>query len=198
MKGIIVFEGLDCSGKTTAIRNLMEDLNSNQIVYNKGIGSATRIGKIARKLPSTFMFALEILLNQIIRIKHLKENKIILQDRYDISISSFVPLSKRFYNQGIIFLMKLFLIKPLAIIYFHLPLEERIRRLKEKNTEYELILAKNPSKIIEREKEYEKWFQEFKGMKLKIDTHKNSILEVNLILKEFCRKLFKDCSSMNL
>ena len=58
MKGsLIVFEGLDCAGKTTLAKELAQN---TQCLYSKGISSPTLIGKLAKKLPSTILFALDL------------------------------------------------------------------------------------------------------------------------------------------
>jgi len=58
---LIVFEGLDCSGKTTAINNLLKQNNKN-FIYNKGIGTKTRLGKICGRFPCTLLFSIELLI----------------------------------------------------------------------------------------------------------------------------------------
>jgi thymidylate kinase len=185
MKGqLIVFEGLDCSGKTTAIKNILN--LSDKFVYNKGIGSDTFIGRTSRKLPSTFSFIVELIYGTIKKIiPNLRKGKIVLQDRYDISISSFVPQTCRWCSRILIFVSKLLIPEPNRIIYFHLPLEERIKRLKEKGTKYELMLAQNPSLIVLREGKYSEWFDKFHGEKIKIDTAKNNIQETSEVLGSF-------------
>ena len=156
MRGLLVVcEGLDCSGKTTAIKKVLKKSKDNNFVYSKGIGSNSLIGKISRKFPFTIMFLIE--LNYIIFTKikpNLKKEKIIFQDRYGISITSYVPLTNRFYNKLLIKLFSYFVIQPDAIVYFHLPLSERIKRLKEKGTKYELLLASNPNLIKLKKKKY--------------------------------------------
>jgi len=186
MKGLlIVCEGLDCSGKTTAINKLLNH-NNEKYVYSKGIGSDTFIGRISRKFHCTLMFFIELIYFTFTKIKpNLKKGKIILQDRYDVSITSYVPLTNKWYNKFVIKIFKKFVIKPSAIVYFHLPLKERIKRLKNKGAKYELILANNPNLITLREKEYLKWYEEFNGFKIKIDTKKNDILKTTKILLEF-------------
>lgn len=174
MKGkLIVCEGLDCTGKTTAVEKV---INSNpQYVYSKGIGSNTFIGKVSRRFPSTLLFFVELTYFVITKIKpNLKKGKIILQDRYDISITSYIPLTNKSYNKLLIKIFKKFIIKPYAIVYFYLPLNEHIKRLKQKGAKYELILANNPNLIFPRKKEYLKWYEQFKGPKIKINTEKNN------------------------
>lgn len=190
MRGLLVVcEGLDCSGKTTTIKEILKQ-NSKQFVYSKGIGSNTLIGTISRKFPSTLLFFVELVYFIFTKIKpNLKRGKTILQDRYDISIISYVPLTKRGYNQLLIKIFEKFVIKPDAIVYFHLPLNERIKRLEEKGGKYELMLAKKPSLMTMREKEYSKWYSNFKGPKIKINTKKNNIKQTAQILKEFIKSL---------
>lgn len=151
---LIVCEGLDCTGKTTAINKILEQKNE-QFVYSKGIGSNTFIGKISRKFPSTFLFFIELIYHLTTKIEpSLKQGKIILQDRYNLSITSYVPLTNKWYNQLVIKTFKRFILKPDAIVYFYLPVEEHIKRLKQKGAKYELMLANNPNLIIQRKKEY--------------------------------------------
>jgi len=188
MKGkLIVCEGLDCSGKTTTINEILNNNEDNKkYTYNKGIGSNTLIGRISRRFPSTLLFFIELIYFTFTKIKpNLKKGKIILQDRYDISIISYVPLTNKWYNKFIVKIFKGFVIKPDAIVYLYLPLKEHIKRLKEKGAKYELILANNPNLITFRKKEYLKWYEEFNGPKIKINTKKNNILQTTKIFLEF-------------
>lgn len=187
MKGIlIVCEGLDCSGKTTTINELLRQDSKKKFIYSKGIGSDTIIGKISRKFPSTLMFFVELIYMTFKKIKpNLKKGKIILQDRYDLSITSYVPLTNKWYNKLFIKIFKVFIIKPDALVYFHLPLRERIKRLKDKGAKYELMLANNPNLILLREKEYLMKYDKFNGLKIKIDTKKNNIEQTAKIFNKF-------------
>jgi thymidylate kinase len=185
MKGkLVICEGLDCSGKTTAIEKITD--SDSKYTYSKGIGSNSWFGKIARRLPSTFMFLFELIYNIHTHIlPNLKKGKIIMQDRYEISITSFVPNVNKWHNQLLIQIAKPLIVKPHAIVYFYLPLEERIKRLRQKGKKYEIILAANPDMIILREKEYEKWYNHFDGPKIKINTWSNNIAQTARILENF-------------
>ncbi|MDP2926248.1 MAG: AAA family ATPase [Nanoarchaeota archaeon] len=186
---LVVCEGLDCSGKTTTIKKLMKN-NNGGFIYSKGIGSDSWIGRTSSNHPSTFSLFIELVYNTFARIRPgLRKGKIVLQDRYDISITSFVPLTDRWYNQLFINLFKPFIEKPDAVIYFHLPLEERVKRLYEKGTPYEISLAKNPSQILAREREYEIWFNNFRGPKIRINTYQNDIEKTSRITKKFIEKI---------
>jgi len=189
MRGkLIVCEGLDCSGKTTAIEEI---INYNpEYIYSKGIGANSFFGRTARRFPSTFIFISELIYNTYTHIiPNIRGNKIVLQDRYSVSVTSFVPNTNRWYNQLLINTAKLLIPKPDAIVYFHLPLEERIKRLRQKGKKYELILAENPHIITLREREYEKWYNRFDGPKIRINTQENNIKQTARILEEFVESI---------
>lgn len=191
MKGkLIVCEGLDCTGKTTNIKEVLKGSKINNFIYCKGIVSETIAGKISRRFPSTIIFFIELIYIMLTRIKPaLRNGKSILLDRHDISITSYVPLTAKFYNRWIISVFSRLIIKPDAIVYFHLPMDEHIRRLNEKGTRYELILAGNPALIAQRKREYLHWYTDFQGPKIKIDTAKNNIQKSACILADFSRSL---------
>lgn len=192
----IVFEGLDGSGKTTIIKELLKRENK-QFVYSKGVRSKLITGKILRKFSFTWLFMLDLIyLTYKFISPNLRKGKIILQDRYLPSIISYIPISKRRYNRFIILFLSKFLKKPDAIVYFHLPLEERIKRLKQKGKKYELILAGNPEIITLREKEYKRWYDQFNGPKVRIDTQKNNIKQTTRTLEEFVESIKSQNSTL--
>lgn len=185
---------MDCSGKTTIIENLLRKIPNS--IYCKGIGKEDIIGNLARLFHSTLSFSLEIIFRTYKNIiPNLKRDKIVLQDRYLISISSYLPNTERFYNRLILNMIKPFLVEPDAVVYLTLPIKERIKRLKEKGTHYEGFLAKNPKLIKLREEEYQKWFNELKCPKIKIDTHANSLDKSVKIAGNFIQQSMFQCPS---
>lgn len=185
MKGLfVVCEGLDCGGKTTTIKNVMKQINKNKFIYSKGLGSNTIVGKIARKLPSTFMFLVELIYLTYKNIfPKLLRGKIVLQDRYDMSVISFVPSTEKLYNRMLIQLLKSLLIKPDILIHFTVDMKNRLKRLKKSsNNNYHKMLIENPSLIIMREKSYTKLFDELKCKKIEINTSKYTIKEATQLL----------------
>ena len=181
---LIVFEGLDCSGKTSTIEEIIRT-NSNY-VYNKGVGSNTFLGRNALRFPCTFSFFSELIYNMLFRVKPLLEaGKTVLQDRYDISISSYLPLADKWYNQAFIKFFERFLIKPDAVVYLYLPLEERVKRLERKGGKYEKMLLRNPELVEQRERRYANWYDGFDGPKIKINTLENDLEETARIARGF-------------
>jgi len=129
MSPLIIFEGLDASGKTTIIHELIK--KNPQFIYSKGIGSNTFIGKISKKFPSTLLFFLEIIYTQHkIIIPNLRKNKVILRDRYSLSILSHEKAQKPL-NKIISQIFRLFILKPDVLIYLTVSMDERINRLKK-------------------------------------------------------------------
>ena len=55
----IIVEGLDCSGKTTLINELLKEIHNS--IYCKGIGNHNFIGKIAKFFHSTLSFGFELI-----------------------------------------------------------------------------------------------------------------------------------------
>ena len=189
----IVCEGLDGAGKTTTIKEMLksDSKDNNKFVYSKGLGSDSLIGRISRRFPSTFMFMLELIYVVFMSIKpNLRKGNIIIQDRYDISILSYAPKVKRRHNQILTRIMRNLLAKPDALVYFHVSLKERLKRLnKSRHNKYHNILLMNPQLIIEREKEYLNLYNQFAGDKIKINTTNKSAKEAARILRRFILKL---------
>jgi thymidylate kinase len=178
-KGLfIVCEGLDGAGKTTTINEFLKRNNAeSDYVYSKGLKSKTFIGRLAGKNPSTLTFFLELayITHKIIK-PNLKEGKIVLQDRYDISLASFVPSAAKWYNQLAATLIRPYLVKPDLLMYFTVQKEERISRLrKTADNSYHALLVNRPELIDLREKKYSEYFMNFGGEKARIDTSNRSI-----------------------
>ncbi len=185
---LIVCEGLDCSGKTTTIKEVLKE--HPEWVYSKGMGSDTPMGKFSRKFPSTLTFLVELLYVQQSQVlPNLKQGKIVLQDRHELSISSYVPSTQHWHNRKLIGEFHPWIVPPDALVYFTVPLEERVRRLREKGTKYEMQMAENQELIALREAEYARGYEEFKGLKLRLDTGKYGIRETAERLEEFVSRL---------
>jgi len=188
MKGkLIVCEGLDAAGKTTIIEEALKRLDKYYI-YNKGLISNTIIGKLAPKIPSTFSFMAELAYNTNLIIKpKLRQGYNVLQDRYDLSVLSYIPSAEKSYNKSIAKFFNNFLLKPDILAYFTVSEEERIKRLSAgPYNKYHEILINNPGLIRQREEKYCELYDSFNGKKFKIDTTNRSIDDV---VDEFISKV---------
>ncbi len=181
---LIVCEGLDCSGKTTAIKEVLKA--HPEWVYSKGMGSDTLMGKFSRKFPSTLTFLVELLyVQQSLVLPNLKHGKTVLQDRHELSISSYVPSTQHWHNRKLIEAFHPGIVPPYALMYFTVPLEERVQRLREKGTKYEMQMADNSELITLREAEYAREYEKFAGPKLRLDTGEYGIKETAERLEGF-------------
>ena len=94
----IVIEGLDSSGKTSLAKSLSEE--NDNFVYLKAMSSENIFGRFVKKFPFTIMFLLDLIFLTYFFIKPLLRNrKIVYQDRYDLSLKTYIPLSKMIYNR---------------------------------------------------------------------------------------------------
>ncbi len=86
---LIVFEGLDCTGKTSLAKRVVEELNNQGItaIYNKGITDHSSKGR--RKTTNDFL--VELLRNEaeIVRPNLDAPNTAVVQDRNYLSIVSY-------------------------------------------------------------------------------------------------------------
>lgn len=166
----IVCEGLDCSGKTTTIKNALKYFDKKQIIYSKALKSNTIFGKLSRIFPSTFSLLLELLyLDKFFIRPNLKKGKIIIQDRWYHSILSHNPENKKDKFLEKIFIPRL--TKPDLLIYFSVSFSERIKRLKKTSQiKDHNILLYNPERIKQKESRYIEHYNNFKGQKEIIDT----------------------------
>ncbi|MFQ6010324.1 MAG: hypothetical protein ACE5J7_04370 [Candidatus Aenigmatarchaeota archaeon] len=166
----VVVEGMDASGKTTAIRNVLDELED--AVYSKGLRSNTLFGKISSLHTSTFTLLAELAYNTKMVVKpELRKGRIVLQDRYYISVLSYDSCIEKPINKLYASMFMPFYKEPDLLVYFTVSAEERYKRLKNtlKNPEHAKLYRNN--KLLSRtETYYRKFFNEFHGPKRTIDT----------------------------
>nr|ABW06432.1 thymidylate kinase [Candidatus Phytoplasma tritici] len=152
MMKLIVFEGLDGSGKTSLIQYLQPQLKTPHQLY-QGLGSSS-IGKEIRDLFLNFQqvdyltrFYLSLANMAQIQAELFKKNQLIILDRWLPSNFAYqlFPFSKE--KKQLFPLKKIFklnhetiLIKPDLLIYLDIdPLIGRTRKKKQKNHQRDLI-----------------------------------------------------------
>lgn len=173
----IVFEGQDRSGKSSCIENVLEKMPD--AVYGKGLNSDTIVGRFAKKHPSTLAYLAEITyLTYTHIIPNLLKGKTVLQDRYEYSVTSFVPSVDKWYNNLLVKAFKHFLLNPDKILYFTCQPYERINRLRQAadNPAHQYLLE-HPELIESRENRYKEL--------MKYDNY--SVIDTtNLTLEQTC------------
>jgi len=176
MRGrLIVFEGLDASGKTTIIREIMK--RKDDCAYSKGLGSESWLGRLVSEHPSTFLFLTDMIHSQRKDILPLlREGKDVLQDRYVFSLYSYLPASKHLHNKLLLSAFEKYLLKPDLLFYVTVSDEERIVRLKKaKESVHHTNLIRNPGLMRMMDDKYCSCYESFKGEKYLIDTTDRSI-----------------------
>ncbi len=172
---LIVFEGTDGVGKTTAVRfvrNILESDYGIRAAYLKGMGSNNFFGRLAKRFPSTALFLLEATWNTL-KINFLRE-EVILMDRSYLSVISHWPEVGSKLNRAIIALAKPLLARlcrPSLAVYLFSDLDIQLKRIAgvEYNRFHSAILA-NPRVIAERNWRMQKLLNEFEYPVVKIDT----------------------------
>lgn len=155
---LIIAEGLDGSGKTTALKNpLIKDLDSRyKTVYIKGVGSDTFWGKAAKRFPTAILFLAELAyVTYRFIIPALKEGKVVLLDKYFYVVASHIPEADKKLNKFFIRIFQPFLIHPDLIVYFQVSMEKRVERLKSgPPNKFHRKIIENPEWAAKKEKRY--------------------------------------------
>jgi dTMP kinase len=138
---LIVFEGIDGSGKTTMHKALKERMkNRNDVVfsreptdgeYGRKIRGALREGNVsAEELLVLFMQdRIEHIKNVV--MPSLKEGKVVILDRYYLSTAAY-QAGELFSVKELLVLNGLFSPTPDLIVYFEIPVEKALERLSRR------------------------------------------------------------------
>ncbi len=185
MKGkFIVCEGLDRAGKTTSIKEALKLLHedSSSFCYCKGMCSNSYLGKKNRKNPTTDGFFLEQAdIDRTFIIPQIVQGYNILRDRWFYSILSHHELTEEERRMENLIVPEL--TKPDLLIHFTVSLEERITRLRWEGWKKDSrMMIDNPSIIIERERRYMKFYENFQGPKAVINTTGKTAKESGQVL----------------
>jgi thymidylate kinase len=188
----IVCEGMDAAGKTTSIHNAITEyrrIYGDTITYNKGLKSDSFFGKISEKFPSTITLLVEQLYqnNRIIK-PELSIDNIVIQDRWYYTVLSHNKRKEKLLEK----IFTPFLSKPDALVYFSVSLEERLKRLNQDSKKAEhMEILNNPKFIKKREERMLKYYSEFDGPKIIIDTTSKTKEQSGHELYEFICSLSK-------
>lgn len=160
---LILLAGLDGSGKTTAAKSLVKQLGYQyHLVYCKGVGSDTILGKLAKRFAKTTLFLLEVLCATIFPIRSaLKNDKTVILDKYFFVVASHIPEVETGLNRLMISLFRPVMIRPDLIVYFKVSFDERARRLKNgPYNKFHQRIIDNREWAIEREGSYIKLLEQ--------------------------------------
>lgn len=169
----IVAEGVDGTGKTTALRQVARFLTGS-VIYRAGFPRDSRWRRFINRHPSSFAYYLDFVV-QTWQIKRLVScGKIVMQDRYIQSVDSFLPDAHYKFNRVVRWLVRPFLLKPDLYLWFTADPAIIQKRLAEKcrsaADSYDVLLASDIAKISARDREYRSIFNTSTGPKLLVDT----------------------------
>ena len=159
---LIVFEGIDGAGKTTVHNALKERMKGRDDVvfsyeptdgeYGRKVKEVLREGSISSE-ELLFLFMqdrIEHVKNVV--IPSLKEGKIVILDRYYLSTVAY-QASQLFSLRELLHLNSMFSPTPHLVIYFEIPVEKAIERLRKRGER--LSVFEREEKLKEVVKNYE-------------------------------------------
>lgn len=157
-QGILVaIEGVDAAGKTTIAKELGKIIDNG--VYCKCQGNPqTFFGRLARRLPCTFLFLLELLfLTKKIK-QALRNGKTVICDRYYFSVIAHEK-AQRLHNRLVAKLFKPFLIAPEKVVWVDVRSDIAIERLRQAPpTKFHIQLIRRPNLIVDQQTRFEIMF----------------------------------------
>jgi dTMP kinase len=196
---LVVLEGIDGAGKTTVHKALAERLKNNlNIVFSYEPTNGT-YGKKLREALKNGNFPKEERLSLFIkdRLEHvksliipsLKEGKLVILDRYYPSTIAYQG-AEGFDFKELLTLNETIAPTPDLLIYFDLPVEVAIKRLKERGNEFSIF--EKEEKIVRIAENYENLLPLFKVQRVNaLQTVDKLIAEV-LSNVDLFKKLYKN------
>jgi len=165
---LIVFEGIDGAGKTTVHKVLKKRMVGRDDVVFSGEPTDSEYGRKVREALRNGNISAEELLCLFVqdRIDHvknvivpaLKEGKVVILDRYYLSTVVY-QASTLFPMKELLFLNSLFSPAPDLVVYFEVPVDEALERLR--NRGQGLSVFEKEEKLKEVVGNYEKVLEYF-------------------------------------
>jgi dTMP kinase len=182
---LIVFEGIDGSGKTTVHKALKERIKDRDDIvfsheptdgkYGRKIREALKEGNVLDE-ELLFLFMqdrIEHVKNVV--IPSLKEGKVVILDRYYLSTAAY-QAGKLFSVKELLTLNGLFSPMPDLVVYFESPVEKALERLSRRGNV--LSVFEKEKKLKEVAKNYEQVLKHFDVVKV------NALLPVEEVVRE--------------
>jgi len=170
---LVVLEGIDGVGKTTVHKALAERLKNNPHIvfsyeptngaYGKKLREALKQGNLSKE-EMLFLFIKDRLEHvKSLIIPSLKEGKLVILDRYYPSTIAYQG-AEGFDFKELLILNETIAPTPDLMIYFDLPVEVAVKRLKERGNEFSIF--EKEEKLVRIAGNYEKLLPLFKVQRL--------------------------------
>jgi len=182
---LIVFEGIDGAGKTTVHKALKERMRGRDDIVFSGEPTDGEYGRKVREALKKGDIPAEGLLFLFVqdRIEHvknvivpaLKEGKVVILDRCYLSTVAY-QASRLFPLKELLFLNSLFSPAPDLVVYFEIPVEEALERLR--NRGQGLSVFEKEEKLREVAGNYERVLENFDVVRV------NALLPVEELIDE--------------
>lgn len=187
---LIVFEGLDFSGKTTTINNLISELQKYKMdaVYNSFAykNKKTLIGRILGIYKCTSLMILDLVYTNLRFIKKaLNNGKLIFQDRYLYSVLAYDSVKGNFLHDIYIFVSRL-IVKPDLIVYLYAPVDvlvERARKTSKKLSKKDKLIIEDRKFSINVGKEMLRLIKDTRILFIELNTSDNDAKSITSYLK---------------
>jgi len=178
---LIVFEGLDCVGKTSVARELEEMLKrqGSDVMYNK-----TK-QRVSRVFPITLGYLADELINEYSVIRQNVEDKLILQDR---NVMSAIAYSKALESRLDLSRMIGLFRTPDLVVYLHADDSIRQARAEERGRKGFVRLFDDLELAHRVEKNYLESISHYNN--IVIDTSRSTVRETTTTILDEMRKAY--------
>ncbi|MFZ8831127.1 MAG: dTMP kinase [Thermodesulfobacteriaceae bacterium] len=196
---LVVFEGIDGVGKTTVHKALAERLKNNPNIVFSYEPTNGAYGKKLREALKNGNFPKEERLSLFIkdRLEHVKsliipslrEGKLVILDRYYPSTIAYQG-AEGFDFKELLTLNETIAPTPDLVIYFDLPVEVAVNRLKERGNEFSIF--EKGEKLVRIAENYGKLFPLFKVHRIDALQSVDKLIEEVLTNVDLFKKLYKN------
>ena len=196
---LVVLEGIDGAGKTTVHQALAERLKNNPNfvfsyeptngAYGKKLREALKQGNLSKEEMLSLFIKDRLEHVKSLIIPSLKEGKLVILDRYYPSTIAYQG-AEGFDFKELLILNETIAPTPDLVIYFDLPVDVAVKRLKERGNEFSIF--EKEEKLVRIAENYEKLLPLFKVQRLDALQPVDKLIDEVLSNVDLFKKLYKN------